>query len=221
MFSLVLKDILVQKKNLWFIVFYGIFFHVAMYGMENMAYVAGAVAVAYIFIVGACAVDEKNKSELLLNSLPIDRKHIVLSKYLTALVFLVIGSVTSALTGAVMKIAGLPMPAHFIGVEELWGIFAAITLFTSVYFPLYFKFGYMKTRYITTFLFLFTFFLPGLLAGLLKGNEKFARLVRDHFSTLNAGAANWAPAILLAAMVLLAVISLLISIKAYRRREFA
>ncbi|NLL17994.1 MAG: ABC-2 transporter permease [Clostridia bacterium] len=218
MLTLVLKDILTQKKKLWLIVFYGVFMHVALYSLGDAgAYGSATVGITYIFVLGACAHDDKNRSEILLNSLPISRNSLVMAKYLTSLWFLAIGLIASTLVGTV---------AHFTGLDrglvdsETLGIMVFIgLLLVSFYYPVYFLFGYLKARYYHTLLFILAIFVPGLLAtmanrvGLPGWLGYFLEWLNHSHGTMALG--------FIGAGLLLFIISLFISLKFYQKREFA
>lgn len=221
MLSLVYKDMAVQKKSLWMVLFYSLFMHAAMFSMEGGAYVAVAIAVAYIFILGACAQDEKNKSEIVLNSLPVSREEIVVAKYLTALLFLIIGMGASGLTGAVLKLAGFSLVKRFISCTDIVAMFISISLLFSVYYPVYFKFGYLKARYVNLFIFMLFFFGPALVLGLLEGKREMPPLLVNFIDAVGRYPDSVLFISVIAVACILALLSLLVSITFYRHREFA
>jgi hypothetical protein len=97
MFNLLIKDLLIQKKSLWYLLFYIlilllVFTSTSMDGdIAVVLYATCTCFIGYLLIAGACSYDEQNRSEVFLNSLPITRKDIVLSKYLSIFVYAVIG----------------------------------------------------------------------------------------------------------------------------------
>lgn len=218
MLTLVFKDILVQKNRLWLIVFYGVFMHIALYSLGDIgAYGGAAVGITYIFVLGACALDDKNRSEILLNSLPISRHSLVTAKYLTSLWFLALGLVVSTLAGTVAHFAGLDRGLVNLGTLAVI-VFTGL-LFISLYYPIYFLFGYLKARYYNTLLFIAALFVPALLATKVSGVGLPAWLgyFLEWFNRSQEAMALG----FLGAGLLFVIISLLISIKFYQEREFA
>lgn len=71
MINLILKDISIQKKTFLYALFYGIFTVIAFPATMTArgAYMFGGMTIAYIFIMYSNGYDEKNKSEIILNSL--------------------------------------------------------------------------------------------------------------------------------------------------------
>lgn len=221
MFNLMLKDLLVQKKTLLMALVYSVFvlgiFNKAASGF--VSYGMGTIAIGYIFFANACSYDEKNKSDIVLNSLPIRRSQIVLARYLAVFTFAVIGLAMIGILGAVMKLAGLPFPGRYIGLLDITGSLAALMLMASCYLPLYYKFGYIKTRLIIMFMFMLLFFLPGLLIDFAKAHFTREQLTQViiRIQDLPAGPVALA---LLAIVLGITAISIAISQYVYRRREF-
>jgi ABC-2 type transport system permease protein len=218
MLSLIWKDLRIQKRNLWIVPLYAIIMHVAFANMPAGAYSTGAMAVAYILIANASVYDEKNNSDMLWCSLPVQRKTIVGAKYISSLIFMLIGLGSSALCGAVMRIINLPMPGNFITVTNVLGIFVGIAIFISTYFPFYLKFGYAKARYLSIFIYLIMIFLPQFLVEQFQKNEEvmrsLANWLQNFGNTPQAILAIFAPTLLL-------ILSYLVAVRIYRNKDIA
>lgn len=83
MVNLLWKDILILKRFLWLAPLYGFFALFVFRSMPGGALGAGTVGVTYMLMSQAITLDDKNKSDVMLNSLPLRRKDIVLAKYLS------------------------------------------------------------------------------------------------------------------------------------------
>lgn len=149
MFNLVKKDLKLSTKINIFAVVYAMF--ISAMGMNvpvdlpiNIMYILGIIMLVFISVIYSIGYDDKNKSEVVLNSFPIDRVDIVRGKYVTLIIFILIGSVftllfTNAIEALGLKSAGRP--------ADIWDIVAAMSLllvFYSVYYPLYFKLGDLR-----------------------------------------------------------------------------
>lgn len=88
MLNLVMKDIIVQKKSIAFAVLYIFFFIVAFQSVGEMTFTCAITAFSYILVMGGFAYDDKNKADIMLNSLPLKRYNIVLAKYISLLTLL-------------------------------------------------------------------------------------------------------------------------------------
>lgn len=221
MLNLLFKDLLIQKKTFLFALFYIVFmtfifqnppFSVAVYAM-------GTVAVVYLFITSASAYDEKNKSEVFLNSLPVRRREIVFAKYLAIFLYAALGLAGTSLFVAALNAALPSFPVGRPGLPDVAGAFAGAVLLGSVYYPLCFKFGALKVRFFHLLLFLLIFFLPSFAVEYLQ-----ARYSREEAAGLVGAALHvpaWVPESACAALLLAVLLgSLALSLRIYERKEF-
>jgi hypothetical protein len=168
MFSLVLKDILVQKKYVLFSIGYAFFF---TFVFKAMAFTMIPCIVAYMLILGACAYDDKNKCELMLNSLPINRTILVISKYLSTFVFIFAGILLTFASTTILNLTGFTHFNRLMNLEDILGSIIGVLLLACLYFPLFFKLGYQKSRYFLVAVFLLFFAGTTALSGVIsKGN---------------------------------------------------
>ena len=146
MFSLILKDILIQKRMILFVSLYIVFMLLVFTGIDNEAvmFTISSVVVTYMLTLTACAIDDKNKSDIMLNSLPISRAKIVGARYLASFIFLIFGLVYYTVITALIRLLNLPIKVYPINVEGILGALFAITLINSIYLPIFFRFGYVK-----------------------------------------------------------------------------
>ena len=219
MVSLIWKDIIVQKKSWWTVVLYAVFMHVALAQMAAGAYSAGAVGIAYVLIMGAGAYDEKNKTEMLLNSLPLKRRTIVLSKYVSAFIFMLVGMLGSAGAGAIMKVVGLPIPLRFVTWLDVLGMFLGPSFFIGVFFPIFFKLGYTRSRYLNILIFMFFFFTPQYLLGLVRQQPQLFERVSGWLANSNLPFSQLAVLGVCLASFAVLLLSLCLSIAIYQRKE--
>jgi len=219
LYSLILKDILLQKKTVLFTAGYSLFILIVFQNpvFSEAAYIMGAVASGYMFILGACAYDEKNRSDIILNSLPVKRSTIVRAKYAGVVVFTAIAFLIIGITGSLMRLAGLPVPLRYPGWPDAVGVFASMVLLASLYFPFVFRYGYIKSRLFNLVLFMLVFFSPALINDYLKkqhGNLEQAAALVPALPGWLAGLGLFLGGLLLMGG------SYLLSAYFYRRREF-
>src|SRR5665647_5605 len=91
MVNLVWKDLLILKRSLWLAPLYAFFAVFAFKAMPDGGLSAATVAVTYMLMFQAFTLDNKNNSEIMLNSLPLIRKDIVLAKYLSVFLYAAFG----------------------------------------------------------------------------------------------------------------------------------
>jgi len=219
MFNLIFKDILIQRKSLLFGVIYVFVLILCFQDTGITMFLTSAIGFSYMMIQSACAYDDKNKSDILLNSLPISRNTIVVSKYVSAFVFSGISIVVYSLITVIINLLKLPIKVSPITLEGVIGILFAIVLMCGIYFPVYFKIGYIKSKvynFILIFgiLFLTTTLLPAILGD---KSKVIIQILTKFFSSQS----DLIIAIkMLILIILFFSISCMISLNIYRKREF-
>ncbi|KZL90543.1 ABC-2 transporter permease [Clostridium magnum] len=217
MFSLVLKDILVQKKYVVFSVFYAIFFSFLFKYDTNspMVFTMIPIMVSYMLVIGACGYDDKNKCEIMLNSLPINRSILVISKYLSTITFIFIGILLTFATTTILNISGFAKFNKLMSLEDILVPVVGVLLFACLYFPFYFKLGYQKSRYFITAVFFLIFAIPTTLSKIIpKGSTPPSFIVY-----LNSQPDLIIGMFITAVTFILLLISICFSIRFYHNRD--
>ena len=135
MFNLILKDILIQKRNLLFGVFYILIMIFALQQAGSAMFAASVMVFSYIMVQSACAFDEKNKADVLLNSLPLSRSTIVTARYISTFVFAAISMGYYLLFLGIVKVFELPIKVYIVSLEGIMGALFALVLVTGIFFP--------------------------------------------------------------------------------------
>lgn len=218
MFNLVKKDLKLSTKINIFAVAYAMF--ISVMGMNvpvdlpvNIMYILGIITFVFVSVIYSIGYDDKNKSEVVLNSFPIDRKDIVRGKYVTLLIFIFISCISVFLLTNIIKGLGVKPDGR---PADIWDIVAAMSLllvFYSIYYPLYFKLG--DLRMFNSILWMLVFVGPTILAKL--GKRFVTEDLMIKLSSLNLGQISLLIFIFSIAMYF---ISLQISKKIYMTREF-
>lgn len=167
-----------------------------------------SVAMTWLFSIGIDMKEYKNNTDVLLNSLPVTRRQIVTTKYMTSLlvgfIFIIVGNVTWFLTKG----------HSLVSLSDALLVISAVALFAAIYYPLYYKFG---ARFVTIALVMlmisFTTIFPiAFHLGLRHGFWGLADVWEQH------------PAFVLTALCTIAVVAMLvsrsISIRLYEKKEF-
>lgn len=219
MLSLILKDLMVQRKTLLFGFIYILIFTFAFSTGGSAMFTAGAFAVAYLLIQTPAAHDDKCNADRMLNSLPVSRGTIVTAKYLSVALYVAIGAVQYTLVYAIITLAGIPFTVSPPTPEAFIGLLFVAAFFSSVYYPILFRFGYLKTRYLNIVLFAALFSAGSAVVLALKQEDTlpFARAIGDFFTSQPDWLIGCGVVGVLLAMVLA---SWAISVRVYTRREF-
>jgi ABC-type transport system involved in multi-copper enzyme maturation permease subunit len=220
MINLVRKDILAQKHYLWFALAYSIFIFMAFSKSEfsPFIYIMGAVAIAYVMILGAIQTEFKNNSDIVLLSLPLKREEVVVSKYLAIFIFSFIALVFMAAVGFVMNLTPLPWEVRLIRWQDVVITLISVMLMSAVYFPVYYKIEGKWVQVINIVVFMVLFFAPANIFSLLSDNQH-SNWVNGLFQIAGQNPLVL-PSIGIVAALLLLVVSLLISLRIYQRKDF-
>lgn len=218
MFNLVKKDLKLSIKINIFAVVYALFISVMgvllpNYAPVNVMYISGIIMLVFISVIYSTGYDDNNKSEVILNSFPIDRKDIVRGKYVTLIIFILISCVFIFLFTNTIKGLGFNPEGR---VANIWDIIVAINvilIFYSIYYLLYFKLGDLKM--FNSILWILVFAGPNILVKVIKRLE--TKDLLDKIANLNLKQINLYT---LMFSIVIYYISLQISKHIYLKREF-
>lgn len=221
MFNLVIKDLKLSQKINMFIMPIALFISAMEVNASieadnslpmNMIYLSMMIMLIFMSSIYVNGYDDKNKSYIVFNSFPLDRREIVREKYLFLLVCIIINCFSIIVfTNIVRGILGGGI------VSTGWDFIAAMNIsiiFFSIYYPFYFKIeeGMMVINQIIWVLVAVGPSLLGKIANRLEGTR-----VLDWILSLNMRQINLYISIFAFAMYF---VSLQISKRLYLEREF-
>ncbi len=216
--AIIVKDFYVLKKYWLFIALYLVVFPFAFKGFASMSALAVGVA-TIIFVSLTFAMDEVGRASQLIASLPLKRAAIPLARYLETLGLMIIGSAVFA--GLSMLFGLLPFTAVLLPLNAFSspaiGILSGLPplLLLAVMIPLWYRFGYIKTRILNVFLFVLIFSSGSILSEL--GSLLDSSAILKSLSTASLG---WLAASGSVFCLGVLALSCLISIRIYERKEF-
>lgn len=165
MLNLVLKDIRLIKKMLILAIVYGGIIIAASLNVSmdigNIMYCFFIICMTYLSVLYADGYDERNKGYLVMASLPVERSMLVISKYLSFFVYFAIYSVIPYIILPAVSVF-TPNGFHSYSLYVILASFIVIGFLYSIYYPLYYRFGYNALRVYKIFLFVFIMILPKL-----------------------------------------------------------
>lgn len=218
MFSMIYKDILLARK-MFLVSLIWVLFAIFAVSKTGWQYLGVCVAIPYLFIMRACAYDEKNRAERMLNSLPISRSQIVFAKYLAIFIYLAYSIILYALVRTVLITAGVPIPIAPVRLTETIIAIFTLGIMNAIYYPLFFKLGYIKSNYVNLFMFFSFFFGPGLVVQFTKKHVNTAWLGNlINFAQTSSPAELELWTLIITLIILLC--SYMVSVKIYKKREF-
>ncbi len=222
MSTLILKEFVILKRsvihNLLYIAFLFIIFGLTGGPFRDSAYIMGSAATTFMFIQMGCAVDEKNHSEVVLNSLPLRRSALVLAKYLSAILFTLLMLVYMSLVGAFLS--RLPqLRLNPVQTRDWIIALSTASVLVALYCPLFFKYGYLRSKWLSSMVFYPFFFGPTLLQSFAESHPEHpaVRLAMNFFTA----APPWQTGLLFLGLALcILLLSQTLSTRLYRQREF-
>lgn len=195
--QLILKDFIIQWKFLIWYILYPVFFYMALTDTENLF-----IIMSVIITVGATVktfeADSKNESEVIVNSLPILKKHIVFAKYIVAIIILFISVMVGCFTMGMKNGVNL---FEFIETTMVASI-SFILVYLSFVLPISFWLAYKKTIFIAIFI---------LIAPM---------AVSSIFFGINLEQIQLYNSLLFISSICMFIVSVFVSVKLYEKREF-
>ncbi|GEM_PF-5398143 len=218
MLNLLKKDLLLQKRvSMIYLVF--IIFFLASSPFDEATLLMAVLVVTYIVTFNSIGLEEKSEAGVLLNSLPLKRSTIVLSKYVMIYLLALFVFALKWLIGAVMRVAGFGSLIQ----DSDWSLASilmaliVVTLMYAFNFPIVFKYGYLKSRFISSLIYFVLFF--GTMG--LAGNEGAAIWLKETFPFMNGLTLLEFAWLAMIPVLLILALSIWISIAFYSRRELA
>lgn len=221
MYYLVRKEFLVQKKMFLFAFLYSIFAAIVFEEMlpgGGALYMIAPYVTIYLLVLSACGYDDKNKVDIILNSLPVTRTEIVLAKYVSMVVFAIVGIGFAVIVGGIGIYTGFPRIERFISINDILVVLIGGLLFTAIFFPLYFKFGMEKMRIVNIVLFMLLFFVPNIITSYVAENPN-SGVVKWSLSIINETPTTILKMGSLLAIMIIFLLSLFLSTKIYKNRD--
>ena len=206
MLGLVKKDLLLMKTNAKsLLVIFIIYLLMAING--NFDIVVMLPLFMMVLLISTFGYDEYNNWDAYVNALPVGRKNIILSKYLTSAILLVGSSIISCIIAYVLTFfyekSDISHSLSYIG-----GCLCGMLIAISLMYPLIFKYGSQKGR-IAGFVLIAG---SGFVLGLLSKIKTFSTVVNS-FETYFLIA-------FIVLTILMLIGSYIISVKIYSKREF-
>lgn len=236
MLNLVWKDILILKRILWIAPIYGFCgLFVFSFTMQGAALSFITIMVTYTLLDRACDLDARNNSEIILNSLPLCRRDIVLAKYVSVFLYAAIAILSFVFAQEAVSVTGIPVlggaqaPISKISLVGFVGALVAMVAFISFYYPIYFKLGYARIKWVGMILVLsLMFFIPIGGSIIARGFGGVRNPILRNIIVLIGRLGNWlqtqtdwqiASYMLVLALILMSA-SVRLSMRFYARREF-
>ncbi|PQZ58690.1 ABC transporter permease [Bacillus sp. MYb209] len=160
--QLVLKDMMLQRK-LGFVYLISLFFLVIVDFRSDSFLMTFSISIPILGMILSMSYEGKNKSEMIVNSLPFRRKEIVIAKYIFVSILIALGGIFSLVVGLIQ------LQNEHITVFMLWGaILGGITggfVYSVIVLPIEFSVGYSSAKQIAPFIGIAFGYLSGLIVS--------------------------------------------------------
>ncbi|QTH39826.1 ABC-2 transporter permease [Cohnella sp. LGH] len=159
MFNLIRKDVIALKYYFLFIAAYAVMF--GLFTVSSFSPLMICMLPAIMMTLFASNLELRNKSMLFIGSLPVRRKQIVLAKYGSVFVYLVLGIILAAAIRAINEYGlGVEFPLTSLNLS----LSAALAMaFAALYYPIQFWLGVRNSSFIS---FLVIFLAAALIGGI-------------------------------------------------------
>ncbi len=221
MLNLLKKDLYLLKKHYWFVIIYGFFMFIVFNNpvFKYLVYPSGISIIAYMLLMYSTYYDDKNNSDVMINSLPIKKSHIVAARYLSVFMFIIVGIIIMAFSGLLFTYLNIFDPPRLINFIDVIGALCGLGFITFTYLPIYFKFGYIKAKFFNLAIFGIVFVLPMTLTKLIKTTDK-PKWVDDIVIFINNQSDYVIITYIVSFILLLGIVSFILSTNFYKKREF-
>lgn len=217
--NLIYKDIKLINKRAIFIIIYAIFIAVFFQKAlsSNSAYIIAVSLISYSLTLYPTGYDDIYKGDVVLNSLPVKRVEIVISRYISSILFLFAGYAIIFAASIIGKNLIPQFVKQYADITVLLFAFVLIGLLYSVSFPVYYEFGASGEKIISTLIFLIFLAGPGLLVNIIKNNSgnKFIKCI---LNLLTKGPTSSAFLFCTITSVIY-ILSLILSVKIYEKKD--
>jgi ABC-2 type transport system permease protein len=222
MIDLILKDLKLSIKMKFFVIAYGLFISyigisLPQHIIADIMYILSIIMMVFILTIYANGLEDRYNTQIVLNSLPINRDNIVAGKYLTLVAYIGISCAVIFVFTNSLKAVGVAQ-GNAANILNLIIAGCICLIFYSVYYPFYFKLG-EGIRTFNQVLWIMTFILPSVISKIGKNMESNGMLVEiyNKFTSLNL----YHIALIFSILVLfMYYVSFQISKKLYSMREF-
>ncbi|HFJ9408650.1 TPA: ABC-2 transporter permease [Bacillus cereus] len=203
--QLILKDMMLQRK-LSFVYLICLFFLSIVDFRSDSFLMTFIMFIPVLGMMLSMSYEDRNKSEMIINSLPFQRKEIVIAKYIFVSILVTLGGVFS-LVVSLIQLQNENTTAFMLWGEILGGITGGL-VYSIIVLPIEFSIGYSSAKQIAPFIGIAF----GYLSGLIVSNVWLdVENVWNMSLVVNS--------CFIAGLLLLYVMSMLLSINLYNERD--
>lgn len=158
MLNLIRKDLIITKsymiKALAVLIFYIFAFNEIN---KQVMYLMGMYLIVHVLISASFSYGEIAKEDYILRSIPINKKDIVLAKYVSVIVYFVAYLILIYLINFAINILNFDNIIKPIQISTIYFSLSVIFISAAIQLPIYFKFSYNKWRVVNGIIYVLFF----------------------------------------------------------------
>jgi ABC-2 type transport system permease protein len=139
MLNLLRKDFIALKSSLWMLILFIAVFSAAFIPKHDASIFTVAITLAGVSLNLATMIDIKNHNHNFLVTLPTSRKYIVLAKYITAIIFTLVGVLASYGIHSLVKLAVPELNKPDYSIMGLLVPVGIMLIVISIYMPFFYS----------------------------------------------------------------------------------
>ncbi len=185
----------------------------------GLGYAMGAYGIAAILVLIVPSLESKNHTEIVINSLPVLRSEIILTKYLSTFVYAAISLLLVALTGILVNLGIPSYNLPYLNWESAVITLICLSFLVSIYYPLFYRFqNQVVILFANVILFQFIWFMPGFINDYIR--DHINETLVQHVLQFNLHTPWAIPLLGIAIALILLSISYLFTVKVYAAKDF-
>ncbi|QGU95744.1 hypothetical protein GOM49_12160 [Clostridium bovifaecis] len=215
MLNLIKKDFAItfNKKTAAIFLAYCLFIITIMDTLSSdNIYILIITTIAYFLASESFIYDEKTRGEYIINSLPVKREEVVISRYFSLLIYILAATVFAAVLGSIAALTNIGN-IRFINMNVVKKVLVSNIIMISLASPLFYKFGYKTIKIFYLLIYMSFFSLLTAIPEIITLNFVKKLII---FIEINRGLLSILSIVVLTCLVIL---SMVISLRVYERKD--
>lgn len=223
MLNLIIKDVIIQKKEktFWIAILANFLSALITAGNSGLAVIIPFFSI-YLMLVYSNAFDYKYNAEVMVNSMPVNRKDIILAKYISVYFYLIVAMLLTYAGDCLFKVLGISHSQSLLSISFLCVNIFLASVYYAIFFPFYYKLGYIRSRWVNFIAMLVVSFLGTVIGRMGEANTQMLAVKTAAYAdpSIEKIAIAGQLFVLVAVSCLFILVSLTISLKIYKNKEF-
>lgn len=205
MMRLLRKDLILVQRYLWLLAIYAFIF--SGFIQSNQPFLLYSLLPGMLMIL-AIGNDMRTPNQQFMVSLPVSRKYLVLAKYASSLMFLILSLVICVVINTTAH--ALEYGEILVDSQIIVGTFISMSLFVSIYLPLYYWLAWKGAQFLNI----------AMMIAIMTGNGMVSEILSEPFLADKIANHPGLVVVFAAGVTVLAlIVSYFISLSIFRKRD--